>query len=233
VSRVGALVGALIGVALLWIVGVSVLTTGRTTNESPTETVQPRTQETTAPQPTTTPDEPITPANPPDNSGEGDEDDEGDSGASGPSLPADWTTFRDPLSGYRVAYPRGWEVDEVYRTATEAANDFREPGTGRYLRVAWRKPPGESAYGTWRSYSKTFASQHSGYETIRIDRTTYRGYDNAAEWEYRYEGVHAINLGVVTGEYGFALNFQTRESDWERSQQTFELMKRLFVPPSK
>jgi serine/threonine protein kinase len=234
VSWAGILVGALIGVALLWLLGVSVLTAGRTTNEAPRETAQPRTQETPAPEPTANPDEPVVPANPPNNSGRGDQDDDEESGASGPSLPADWTSFRDPETGYRVAYPDGWTMVDSQIPNTR---DFRDPETGTYLRVAWRKPPGRSAQGTWESYSEDFGSRHSGYRTIRIDPTTYKGYENASEWEYRYTSggavLHAINLGVVTGEYGFALNFQTRESEWERSQPTFDRIKELFVPPSK
>ena len=226
----GVLVGALVGIALLWLLGISVLTTGRTRNETPRETTQPRMQETPAREPTATPEEPVAPANPPDNSGQGDEDDEGESGRSGPSLPANWTTFRDPATGYRVAYPEGWDI---VRPGYENTIDFKEPGTGRYLRVAWRKPPLPSAQKAWEEFEPDFASRQEGYRRIHIVPTTYKGYENASEWEYRYDGVHAINLGVSTGKYGFALNFQTRESDWERSLPLFERIKKHFIPPSK
>jgi serine/threonine protein kinase len=232
VSWSGVLIGALVALALLWFLGVSVLNTGRssTTTERPRETSPPQTQQSPAPEPTAAPETTAAPAKPPSNSGQNDEDDD-ESSNSGLSLPANWTTYRDVVSGYRVAYPKGWDIDDP---GIENTLDFREPNTGTYVRVAWRKPPLPSAQRAWEEFSEVFADRHTGYREIHIRPTTYKGYENASEWEYTYgPGLHAINLGVSTGKYGFALNFQTRESDWKRSQRTFERIKQLFVPPSK
>ncbi len=61
----------------------------------------------------------------------------------------------------------------------------------------------------------------------------YRDY-NAALWEYTYtEGgvdLHAYNLGFVTGGRGYALNFQTREDQWEASQRLFDRFMAAFDP---
>ena len=231
-SWVGVLVGALIGLALLWFLGTSVLSTDRssTTTDRPRRTASaPQAQESPAPDPRATPKDQATPVNPPNRSGPSDEDDEDQSGRSGSSLPSGWTAYTDETTGYKVAYPKGWDVFPVDHTRT----DFREPGTGTYLRVDWTDKPGSSAQRAWEEFEPKFASRQTGYRRVHIVPTTYKGYENASEWEYRYAGVHAINLGVVTGEYGFALNFQTSESAWESSQPTFERMKRHFVPPSK
>ncbi|HYP24294.1 MAG TPA: hypothetical protein VEV43_12035, partial [Actinomycetota bacterium] len=69
----------------------------------------------------------------------------------------------------------------------------------------------------------------SDYEEIRIGPVTFQGFP-AAEWEYTYSGVHAINIGIVTDTNGYALNFQTPAEDWEESQALFEAIKESFVP---
>ncbi|HVM02736.1 MAG TPA: hypothetical protein VM263_08700, partial [Acidimicrobiales bacterium] len=62
----------------------------------------------------------------------------------------------------------------------------------------------------------------------------YQGFD-AAVWEYAYTAggarLHAVNLGMVTGRHGFALNFQTREDRWESSLPLFEAFKASFRVP--
>ncbi len=42
--------------------------------------------------------------------------------------------------------------------------------------------------------------------------------------------MHAVNLGMVTDKYGFALNFQSNEELWNGSQGTFEAFKAAFEP---
>jgi hypothetical protein len=44
--------------------------------------------------------------------------------------------------------------------------------------------------------------------------------------------LHAVDLGFVTGSYGFALNFQTHARDWDRMQPYFEHFKESFTLPS-
>ncbi len=149
----------------------------------------------------------------------------------GPPSPAGgWNPYDDPATGYSIAYPAGWEVVPLDRTRT----DFRDPYSGTYLRVDWTDQPGPSPVAKWREYAPDFAARHEGYEEIRIEETTYKGFD-AAVWEFRYvEGgapLHAIDLGFVTGDYGFALNFQTSEEDWVSSQDLFQAFKRAFTPP--
>ncbi|HEX2294712.1 MAG TPA: serine/threonine-protein kinase [Actinomycetota bacterium] len=145
-----------------------------------------------------------------------------------PALP-ELTVYEDPEAGYRVSYPAGWTVNPLGDTRT----DFRDPETGAYLRMDWTPAPGDDPVAAWESQSASFATRHDGYEELRIDETTFQGFP-AAEWEYTYvDGgaeLHAINIGVVTDTYGYALNFQTPAGDWEESQALFEAIKESFVP---
>ncbi|HEU0131417.1 MAG TPA: serine/threonine-protein kinase [Mycobacteriales bacterium] len=161
--------------------------------------------------------------------GDGDTSASGGTAAGAVAVPAGWASYTHPDAGYTVRYPQGWSVQRRDRWTT----DFREPGTGRYLRVGWTDTPGDDPVGAWRSFSKAFAGRHGGYEEVRIDGATYRGHE-AAVWEYRYrEGtaLHAVDLGFVTADRGYALNFQTHEDDWARSQELFEQLKAGFRIP--
>ena len=140
-----------------------------------------------------------------------------------------WTTYTHPSQGWTAHYPRGWDVQ--VRSAN--AVDFREPGdTGRYLRVGFTSAPGSDLVAAWRSGAQAFAASHGGYEELRIEPTSYRDAE-AALWEYRWKAtnlLHATNLGFVANGKGYALNFQTREDDWDASQALFEGMRDRFEP---
>ena len=136
-------------------------------------------------------------------------------------------SYTNEEAGYTVRYPAGWE--RVQRSGT--AVDFREPGTGRYLRVDWTASPKGDPVADWERQSKSFGQRHEGYEEIRVEPATFRDHD-AAIWEYRYRDggatLHASNLAIVTEDRGFALNFQTREADWDESGDLIEKMTDAF-----
>ncbi|MDQ3951970.1 MAG: DUF1795 domain-containing protein, partial [Actinomycetota bacterium] len=138
-------------------------------------------------------------------------------------------TYQDPEAGYRVSYPAGWMVEPLGDTRT----DFRDPATGAYLRMDWTATPGDDPVAAWEAQSESFGARHEAYREIRIEATTFQGFP-AAEWEYTYADggaeLRAINLGVVTDAYGYALNFQTPAEDWKESQALFEAIKESFVP---
>ncbi|MDP9069151.1 MAG: serine/threonine protein kinase [Actinomycetota bacterium] len=139
------------------------------------------------------------------------------------------TTYEDPAVGYQISYPSGWDVVPL-----DTRTDFKEAGTGRYLRIDYTETPGPDAYDQIeQSGEPSFASRHPDYERVQLTETTFAGTDNAALWEYTYEGQHAYNLQFVTadGEYGFALNFQTPEDQWDESQDLWESFKASFVLP--
>jgi len=150
-------------------------------------------------------------------------------GAEAP-VPSDWVPYTAGDTGFELAYPPDWEIVPQESTTI----DFRDPATGSYLRLAWTDSPGPSPEGAWEDLSQSFGASHDNYDEIRIDPTTFKGFD-AAEWEYTYSeagaDLHAVDLGFVTGDYGFALNFQTDEAGWSSSQDTFDAFKASFEAP--
>ena len=102
--------------------------------------------------------------------------------------------------------------------------------------MAWTTTPGPNPAARWREYSRTFGARHTDYRTIGISHNfTFKGW-KASSWEYTYSSggtvLHAVDLALVNGTYGFALNFQTHESDWLSSQPVFDAFKESFRPPA-
>ena len=145
------------------------------------------------------------------------------------AVPEDWNTYTDEATGYTISYPSEWDVSPI-----DTRTDFREPDTGTYLRIDYTDEPGPDAMARIEESGEPgFASSHGDYERVQLTPTTFAGTDNAALWEYTYEGQHAYNLQFVTadGEWGFALNFQTAEENWEASQAIWEQLKASFQLP--
>jgi serine/threonine protein kinase len=154
----------------------------------------------------------------------------------GVTVPNSWTTYRSDITGHSIAYPPSWEVDES--SIDDSSTDFLDPSSSTYLRLDWTDTPGDSPAGAWRSLEQSFEASHEGYSRIGITPTTFKGMD-AATWEFTYvDGgvtLHAIDLGFVTTDdsYGFALNFQTLEEDWEGAQPRFSSGSRRASGPPK
>jgi hypothetical protein len=148
------------------------------------------------------------------------------------TIPEGWTRYTDSATGYEIAYPEDWEP--LTGRGTGQSVDFEDPETGAYMRVDWTDTPGDSAVGAWEAAEPDLEARLPDYERITIEPTTFQSYDEAALWEYTWGGeqaLHAINLGFVTGEYGFALNYQAPEADWDALQETFETFKDTFRAP--
>ena len=145
------------------------------------------------------------------------------------AVPQEWETFTVGDTGSTVSHPPDW--NPVQRSAT--ATDLTDPAGGRYLRLDYTNTPGDDAVADWERQSDSFAAKKQNYTEIRIDPVAFRGHD-AALWEYTYsEGgaqLHAYNLAIVAGGRGYALNFQTRESQWADSQELWEQFVASFQP---
>jgi hypothetical protein len=147
----------------------------------------------------------------------------------------DLETYTDPGAGWSIEYPSDWDV--VPESVDSDSVDLTDPAGGRYLRVDWTDQPGPDAMAALETQAPSFGAQHGGYQEIQLAPTTFAESDNAGLWEYRYEDggatLHAYNLQFVTSDesYGFALNFQTSEGQWESSQGLWESLKASFELP--
>jgi hypothetical protein len=156
----------------------------------------------------------------------------GSTSSSGVVPVAGWIPYADPTVGWSISYPPGWEP----QARASHVYDFTDPNGGRYLRVAWTTTPGPNPKARWKQYSKSFATRYPDAHTLGISKNfTFKGW-KASAWEYTYTDggslLHAVDLALVNGTYGFALNFQTHDTDWASSQDIFRAFKRSFQPPS-
>lgn len=166
--------------------------------------------------------------------GAGDEDTTGGGTTDGEAAPDEGSlnVYEDPTTGYQIEYPEGWDVQPI-----DTRTDFTDPETGSYLRIDHTDTPGPDALAAAEAQSDDFGATHDCYEELAMEPTSMSGSDNAVLWEYVYcEGgadLHAYNLQFVLsdGSYGFALNFQTHEEDWEASLGLWEGFKSSFRPP--
>ncbi|MCW3044475.1 MAG: putative protein serine/threonine kinase [Actinobacteria bacterium] len=144
--------------------------------------------------------------------------------------PIGWVRYTDPATGFVIAHPPTWTV-----VADGTRTDVRDPTSGTYLRVDHRTPPGASAVAAWQDQEKSFTAQYPGYRRQQLASATFDGFPGAL-WEFTYPVggalLHAADLGFITGRYGFALYFQTKEGDWQRLQPVFESFKRSFKAPN-
>ena len=143
-----------------------------------------------------------------------------------------WTTYTDETVGYSVDHPAAWAI--IPRSSE--AIDFTDTATGTYLRVAWTDEPGPDVMERLEEISASFAAEHADYAELQMTPTEYQGHE-AGLWEYTYtEGgvsLHAYNLQfVINDEYGFALNFQTHEEDWDSSLDLWDQLQASFQPPA-
>ncbi|HSH23354.1 MAG TPA: hypothetical protein VK975_04745, partial [Acidimicrobiales bacterium] len=141
-------------------------------------------------------------------------------------VPGDWVRYADEEVGYTVWHPPSWRPQSRGGSAT----DLVDPATGDYLRVDYVETPGDDPEEAWHDASDSFAERYDDYEEIRIEETEYQGFP-AAIWEYTYQGQHATNLGIVTDDYGFALNFQTAEARWDDRQDLRRAFEAGFEIP--
>jgi hypothetical protein len=144
----------------------------------------------------------------------------------------EWLTHTDDEVGFSLRHPPEWEL--VPDSVDADSIDFRDPASGTYLRVDWTDAPGDDPVAAWEEQAESFAASHAGYDEIRIEPTTYKGFD-AAIWEFEYdEGgarLHALDLGFVTDEHGFALFFQTQADEWLGSQDLMQALQDSFQAP--
>lgn len=148
--------------------------------------------------------------------------------AVGAVIPAGWSDHTNSDPGYAIAYPPAWQV-----TQEGPVTIVRDPQTGAFLQVDGVTPPGEPPMTVWLEQERTLSAAFSEYRRLQIEPTTYRGYPGAV-WEFVYsdEGVvyRAVVLGLVAGQYRYALYFETPDADWLRLAPTFYDFAASFRP---
>jgi len=144
-------------------------------------------------------------------------------------LAVEWVNYKDDTAGYSLNHPAGWTLEKEGNLT-----DFRDPATGAALRVGYQQPPRSTPVGLWLTLEEEFRAEHPSYARVRLSQSVHDGFP-AAVWEFTWtdNGVdlHNYDLAFTTGAQSYALNFQTKESDWLQQRATFDRFTDEFQPP--
>jgi len=148
----------------------------------------------------------------------------------GPGAVSTWVPYTDATTGFTIRYPPSWSVR---RTGTQTF--FVDPAGISYLEVDHQQPPAASLVTSAFDQEKSFSAGHPTYKRINIEPGTYQDKPSSL-WQFTYAdggtNIRAIDVGVNSPKYGFALFFQARADDWTRAQNTFESFKSVFGIPN-
>jgi hypothetical protein len=142
-------------------------------------------------------------------------------------VPAGFTTYTDP-TGFSVAIPEGWTVEQQSATAIDISN----PANGfQFLRIDQTDTPGEDAKKRWQEVERDFREEQENYRRLRLEEVDYRGWE-AADWEFTFgTNTHVLNRGFVPNENkGYALYISSPEQLWADSFRVFQVAAETFQP---
>ncbi|MDQ6949427.1 MAG: hypothetical protein M3256_25050, partial [Actinomycetota bacterium] len=148
----------------------------------------------------------------------------------GPGDIATWVPYTDATTGFTIRYPPSWSVR---RTGSQTF--FVDPAGISYLEIDHQQPPAPSLTTSAFDQEKTFSGGHPTYQRIGIDPTTYQD-KPASLWQFTYTdngiNIRAVDVGVNSPKFGFALYFQARADNWAQAQATFDNFKSVFGMPT-
>ena len=146
------------------------------------------------------------------------------------AVPAGYELYQDS-TGFAVAVPAGWQV------TTERGSTFvREPGGRRYLQIDQTRKPKDDPAADWAAQENGVSRRLAGYERIRIDPLTYRGW-KAADWEFTWQADggprRVLNRGLITAaDRAYALYWSVPAEQWEASLAEYDVFAATFRPAS-
>jgi hypothetical protein len=154
-----------------------------------------------------------------------------------PQLPAGWTPYADQRSGYQIAYPASWEVDQGDR-----GTEFHDRSVPTMMRVNAVPSPVPDPMAAQAQSSQEHAQRHQGsYQQTRLEPANFQGRPGAL-LEFTFIGddqqpFRAVEIGTNTPPgpngpgYWVTIFVQSRESDWGVAQSVLATALASFVPP--
>jgi len=138
-------------------------------------------------------------------------------------VPADWRPRPGP-AGSTAYLPPTWTG-----RAVQGGTQYADPATGISVLVAYAQVAKPDPVADWRNQAASASQRFSGYREVSIRPVAYRGY-NTADWEFTYNGGHALDRGFVANGHGQALFLQSRPEQWAQARQVFDMIAAAFQP---
>ena len=142
--------------------------------------------------------------------------------------PGTETALYEDETGFSVDLPEGWE----YREHSGSSVFFDIPGGG-YLQIDQTDDPGDDAKADWEQQEGAISGNFSGYEKQSIEALEepfVDRYISAADWEFTFDGRHAVNRAFHTEEKGYALFLVSPPDTWEENRGELDAITASFEP---
>ena len=149
-----------------------------------------------------------------------------------PGIPAGFTRYTDPRTGFSVVVPAGWRPGPG---RTGAQVDFTDPTSGRFLRIETSDTPQPDPYTNWVYYERVFRQGKSDYRNLGIRQVDYgatKGW-STADWEFILGDTHVLDRNIlVSPRRAHALYWSTPQALWNTadSRRIFEVAAASFHP---
>ena len=158
-----------------------------------------------------------------------DDAEDGADGADGAGVPDGFTRYQDE-TGFSVAVPAGWQAERegprVY---------LRDPDSAAYLMVDQTDDPADDPLADWQRQEEPVSQRLENYERLRLEGTTFRGWDGA-DWEFLHgdgQSTRVLNRNLVTAQdQAYALYWSVPAGQWDERLPTFETAAGSFTPRS-
>ena len=146
-----------------------------------------------------------------------------------PSLPGGYHWHHDG-TGFTIAVPDGW-------SATHHGHYLyvEDPHSSRILIVDQTDTPKPDPLKDWREQEAARRSGYSGYHRIRLEAVDYPPAQEAADWEFTYNGSggrnHVLNRNILASKKrAYALYWSAPDSRWKSSRSIFDAFAATFQP---
>ncbi|MDP9240373.1 MAG: hypothetical protein M3O55_07000, partial [Actinomycetota bacterium] len=146
-----------------------------------------------------------------------------------PGVPAGFVTYRDPVNGFSVAVPAGWQRTSHVGSASDGQLDFRDPNSGRFLRFGYTTHPKDDPVADWQQQERKLQSR-AGYRRLSIQAVSYNGWPTA-DWEFLLGSTHVRDRGFkVDSSHGYAIYLSSPDSAWSDGLRYFDVAAGTFKP---
>lgn len=133
--------------------------------------------------------------------------------------------------GLVTTVPKGWTITRSTGPGAVQATDPTDPE--RFVRYGGSPPPDQSLNESHVDYAKRFGATKPGFESIRLDALTYRGFP-AVEWEFAHDSPvgrrHAKSLYWRVRGIEFFIYAASTSDRWTDTEPIYRTMMANSTP---
>ncbi|MFC9729181.1 serine/threonine-protein kinase [Streptomyces roseolus] len=139
----------------------------------------------------------------------------------GAALPAGYTLVTNDRFNFSMAMPASFSMRPIDGYSGGAI--WSESGGFPRVQVDFNASPKDDARAAWLAAVGAVRASSTGYEHIRVDSVSYKGYPTVADWEFErtQKGmrVHVLNRGFkVDAKHGYSIMVSCKAEEWDGAE---------------